>query len=246
MKIIAVIPARYGSKRFPGKVLAPLAGRPLIEHLYRRARSVRELDRVVVATDDRRVAETVRGFGGEAAFFTGDFRNGSERVARFAAENEADIFLDIQADEPLMPPPVISAALAPFGQPDVLATTVAAPIRSERDWADTNIVKTVIDHNGDALYFSRAPVPWSKDGGGRLPGGRGLKHLGIYGFRRDFILRYAALSPGVLEEIEGLEQLRVIEHGFRMRVAVTPLDSICVDTPEDLERLSAMTKEEKR
>lgn len=243
MKAVAIIPARYDSSRFPGKVLARLAGRTLLEHLYRRAAAVAGLERVIVATDDRRVHEAVTGFGGEAALFGGVFRNGSERVACLAGQLPGRVFLNIQADEPLMPPAVIEAVVEQFRFPGVFAATAAAPIESDRDWNDPNTVKVVTDRRGDALYFSRAPVPCAKHGNARPGGGLGLKHLGIYGFRRSLLRRYAALPPGRLEAREELEQLRLLENGLRMRVVVTPHDSICVDTPEDLDRLAAFMKE---
>jgi 3-deoxy-manno-octulosonate cytidylyltransferase (CMP-KDO synthetase) len=239
MRIIGVIPARYQSKRFPGKVLAILKGKTMIECLYRQAQKAKVLDEIIVATDDDRVVKAVQDFGGVVRKVTGDFRSGSDRVAFLAKDIEADIFLNIQADEPLMPPEVMVETVKPFADPEVLMTTAGAPILSESEWSDTNIVKMVVDRFGDALYFTRAPVPYERDNQGRFPKKAAYKHLGIYGFRRGFLLKFSSWPTGVLEEIEHLEQLRAQENGFKIRTVITPFDSQCVDTPEDLARLNA-------
>ncbi|MFH0795655.1 MAG: 3-deoxy-manno-octulosonate cytidylyltransferase [Candidatus Omnitrophota bacterium] len=242
MKVIAVIPVRYQSKRFPGKALALLNGKPLIEHVYRQAAKARGISEVVVAADDDILVAAVEKFGGKVRKVTGDFTCGSDRVAWLAKEMEADIFLNIQADEPLMPPEVIEAVLEPFQNPLVLMTTAATPLRNDEEWEDTNVVKVVVDRKGDALYFSRSGIPYDRDGKGSLPSTGAYKHLGIYGFRRDFLFTFSAWQTGDLEETEQLEQLRVLENGARIRVVITPLDSRCVDTPEDLARLNKRTK----
>jgi len=239
MKIIGVIPARYQSSRFPGKVLAVLKGRPLIEHVYRQVQKAKVLDEVIVVTDDDRVVKAVHDFGGVVRKFTGDFRSGSDRAAYLAREIEADIFINIQADEPFIAPEVIAGVTKPFQTPGVLMTTAATPVLSEADWVDTNAVKVVVDRFGDALYFTRASIPYERDNRGKLPKTAAYKHLGVYGFRRDFLLKFASWPTGVLEEIEQLEQLRAQENGAKIRVVITPFDSQCVDTPEDLERLNA-------
>ncbi len=238
MKIIGVIPARYQSSRFPGKVLALLKGRPLIEHVYRQAQKAKTLDEIIVATDDDRVVKAVRDFGGAVRKFAGDFRSGSDRAAYLAREVEADIFINIQADEPFIAPEVIAVVAEPFQERGVLMTTAATPMLSETEWVDTNAVKVVVDRFGDALYFTRASIPYERDHQGRLPKAAAYKHLGVYGFRRDFLLKFASWPTGVLEEIEQLEQLRAQENGAKIRVVITSFDSQCVDTPEDLERLN--------
>ncbi|MFA5393682.1 MAG: 3-deoxy-manno-octulosonate cytidylyltransferase [Candidatus Ratteibacteria bacterium] len=239
MKIIGVIPARYQSSRFPGKVLAVLKGKPLIEHVYRQAQKAKVLDEIIVATDDERVLKAVRAFGGSARMVVGKFSSGSDRAAYLAREIEADIFINIQADEPFIAPEVIIEVAEPFQTPGVLMTTAATPVLSETEWVDTNAVKVVVDRFGDALYFTRASIPYERDNQGRLPKTAAYKHLGIYGFRRDFLLKFASWPTGVLEEIEQLEQLRAQENGAKIRVVITPFDSQCVDTPEDLARLNA-------
>ena len=239
MKIIGVIPARYQSTRFPGKVLADLKGKPIIEHIYRQAQKADVLDEIIVVTDDDRVFKVVQGFGGSVRRFTGDFRSGSDRVAYLAGTVQADIFINLQADEPFMPAEVIAGVAEPLKIPGILMTTAATPVRSEAEWRDTNAVKVVVDRFGDALYFTRASIPYQRDNQGRLPETAAYKHLGIYGYKREFLLKFSAWPTGVLEEIEQLEQLRAQENGAKIRVVITPLDSQSVDTPEDLERLNA-------
>lgn len=237
MKVVAIIPVRYQSKRFPGKTLALLNGKTLIEHVYRQATKARGISEVVVAADDDVLVAAVKKFGGKVRKVTGNFTCGSDRVAWLAKEIEADIFLNIQADEPLMPPEVIEAMLEPFQNPLVLMTTAATPLRNQAEWTDTNVVKVVVDRKGDALYFSRSCIPYDRDSKGSLPSTGAYKHLGIYGFRRDFLFTFSAWQTGDLEETEQLEQLRVLENGARIRVVITPFDSRCVDTPEDLAKL---------
>ena len=239
MKIIAVIPARYQSKRFPGKVLALFRGKTLIEHIYRQAEKCPVLSGIIVATDDDRVLEAVRKFRGSVRKFDGRFNCGSDRIAFLARDTEADVFINLQADEPFMPPEVITATALPFENPGVLMTTAATPFKKESDWADTNAVKVVVDRNGDALYFSRAPIPYDRDRQGRMPLNSAYKHLGIYGYRRDFLLQFAGWPAGALEEIEQLEQLRAMEYGAKIRVVITPFDSQSIDTSEDLSKLEA-------
>ena len=238
MKIVGVIPARYQSKRFPGKILASLRGKPLIEHVYRQARESGILSEIIVATDDDRVVRVVQGFGGVARKVTGDFRCGSDRAAHLAKEMEADIIINLQADEPFIPPEVIVAVAEPLKLPDILMTTAATPIIRKAEWKDTNVVKVVVDRFGDALYFTRACVPYDRDHNGRLPSVGAYKHLGIYGFKKDFLLEFASWPSGLLEDIEQLEQLRAMENGVKIRVIITSIDSQSVDTPEDLERLN--------
>ena len=242
MKVVAIIPVRYQSKRFPGKTLALLNGKTLIEHVYRQATKARGISEVVVAADDDVLVAAVERFGGKARKVTGNFTCGSDRVAWLAKEMEADIFLNIQADEPLMPPEVIEAVLEPFQDPLVLMTTAATPLRNQAEWEDTNVVKVVVDRKGDALYFSRSCVPYDRDSKGSLPATGAYKHLGIYGFRRDFLFTFSAWQTGNLEETEQLEQLRVLENGAGIRVVITPFDSQCVDTPEDLAKLNKLRR----
>jgi 3-deoxy-manno-octulosonate cytidylyltransferase (CMP-KDO synthetase) len=235
--IVAVIPARYASTRLPGKPLADIDGRPMIEHVYRRAAQASGVDAVVVATDDRRVADAVERFGGLARMTSTDHKTGMDRIAEVAAELRAEIIVNVQGDEPLVEPSAITAMVdALLSDPALEMSTLSTPIRREDDYLSPHVVKVVVDATGDALYFSRAPVPYHRDGppeGGHYA----YKHLGLYAYRRDFLLRLAALPQTTLERAEALEQLRALEHGFRIRAVETEYDSVGVDTPEDLEHV---------
>jgi 3-deoxy-manno-octulosonate cytidylyltransferase (CMP-KDO synthetase) len=237
MKAIAIIPARYASSRFPGKPLAEIAGRPMIEHVYRRALSAPSLSGVWVATDDERIFAVVRAFGGEAVMTGSDHASGTDRIAEAACRLEADVIVNVQGDEPLLDPAEIDAVVAPFrNHPDVVMTTAAVPIEHARDVESSDVVKVVLDRQGFALYFSRLPVPFCRSEGA----GRHLKHIGLYAYRSAFLQTYASLPPTPLEQAERLEQLRVLEHGYRIMVVTTTHDAVSVDTPEDLERVRAL------
>ncbi len=226
-----VIPARYGATRLPGKPLAEIDGRPMIWYVWDSARRAELPSRVVVATDDERIASVVRGFGGEAVMTSPECASGTDRVAEAARGMDEAIFINLQGDEPLMHPSVLDAVAAPLvSDPDVVLSTAALPQDDPGEYARPSVVKVVVDARGDALYFSRAPIPHYRDGG---TGGY-RKHLGIYGYRRDFLFRVAALPPSPLEGAERLEQLRVLQAGYRIRVVDVGHDSVGVDTPEDL------------
>ncbi len=242
-RVAVVIPARYGATRLPGKPLAEIDGRPMIWYVWEKARRAKVPSRVVVATDDERIASVVRGFGGEAVLTSPDCASGTDRVAEAARGMDEEIFINLQGDEPLMDPSVVDAVASPLvAEPEVLMSTAALPGDDPEEYARPSVVKVVVDANGDALYFSRAPIPHYRDASPRLPGagpglpgaGRYRKHLGIYGYRRDFLFRVAALAPSPLEEAERLEQLRVLQAGYRIRVVDVGHDSVGVDTPEDL------------
>jgi len=233
---VAVIPARYASSRFPGKPLAEIAGRPMIEHVYRRAADARGVDAVVVATDDARVAAAVERFGGIARMTGSHHRTGLDRIAEVARDLQCSIVANVQGDEPLVDPSAISLMIDVLrGDPDLQMATLRTPIRSEEDYASPHVVKVVVGGNDDALYFSRAPIPFHREGAPE-GGHYAYKHLGLYAYRRDFLLRLAALPQTALEQAESLEQLRALEHGHRIRTVETGHDSIGVDTPADLER----------
>ncbi len=229
--IAVVIPARYASTRLPGKPLAQIDGRPLIWYVWEKAKESACADRVVVATDDERIAAAVRAFGGDAVMTSTACASGTDRAAEAARGLSEEIVINVQGDEPLLHPSVIDAVAAPLiRDPAVLMSTAALPREDPEEYARPSVVKVVTDGRGDALYFSRAPIPHYRDAGR----GRYRKHLGIYGYRREFLLRVAALPPSPLEEAERLEQLRVLQHGFRIRVVDVAHDSVGVDTPEDL------------
>jgi 3-deoxy-manno-octulosonate cytidylyltransferase (CMP-KDO synthetase) len=233
---VAVIPARYASTRIPGKALADIAGRPMIEHVYRRASDCRNVDAVIVATDDERIALAVRQFGGEVRLTSPAHSTGTDRLAEVAAHLDCDLIVNVQGDEPLIEPDAIDAAIEPFRDDAALSMASACLRFADPDEAaDPNVVKVVTDRRGFALYFSRSRIPFPRTphGGGAGP----FKHIGLYVYRREFLLRVAALAPTPLERSESLEQLRVLEHGFSIKMVETTHDSIGVDTPDDLERV---------
>ena len=230
MEILGVIPSRMGALRFPGKPLADLAGRPLVRWVYEAAAACPLLDRVVVATPDQEIIEAVRSFGGEAVLTSPHHPTGTDRVAEVAATTRADVVVNVQGDQPFVTPDMLEHLVAPFAGGDVLMSTLGAPLGPDVDPADPNVVKVVCDRNGDALYFSRSPIPYY-----RTPGPAPvLHHLGLYAFTRPFLEVYRGLAPTPLEQCEGLEQLRVLEHGYRIRVSRTDAPAIEVNTPEDL------------
>ena len=239
MKAIAIIPARFGSSRFPGKPIALLAGKPLIEHVYARASMCLSLDDVIVATDDRRILEAVEGFGGKAVMTSLDHRSGSDRLGEVAQDLDADIVVNVQGDEPLLEPMVIEAVLGSMkatDPPDI--ATVAVPLTSLEDYLNPDVVKVVTDGTGRAVYFSRSSIPH-----GWAPGMKGLRHIGIYAYLRESLLRFVSLPESYLESVEKLEQLRAIENGMRIDVVrVEDFTGIGVDRPEDLEKAEAMIK----
>ncbi|MGE5245035.1 MAG: 3-deoxy-manno-octulosonate cytidylyltransferase [Betaproteobacteria bacterium] len=234
MQIVAVIPARFASTRLPGKPLADIDGRTMIEHVYRRASAAASVRRVIVATDDLRIVETVRRFGGEARLTRGDHVSGTDRLAEVASGLDCDVVVNVQGDEPLIDPRSIDRLVAPFAsEPSLSMATLYRRIDNPGDLADPNVVKVVLDRAGYALYFSRAPIPHMRDPRGGWP--PLYKHIGLYAYRRNALLVLASLEPTPLERAEALEQLRALEHGIRIKAVETPHDSISVDTPEDLE-----------
>jgi 3-deoxy-manno-octulosonate cytidylyltransferase (CMP-KDO synthetase) len=233
-----VIPARFASTRFPGKPIAELWGKPLVQHVYERARQARLASRVIIATDDTRIATIARDFGAEVAMTRADHPSGTDRVAEVAASIIADLWVNVQGDEPLLQPEMIDAAIAPLAaDPSIPMGTLCSPIEEAAELANPNVVKVVFDQDGFALYFSRLPIPFVRDHG---PGVARYRHIGLYAYRRDFLLQVGRLAPTPLERAEKLEQLRVLEHGHRIKVVVVPHTSPGVDTPADLERLQAM------
>jgi 3-deoxy-manno-octulosonate cytidylyltransferase (CMP-KDO synthetase) len=205
----------------------------MIEHVYRRAAEARGIDAVVVATDDERIAAAVERFGGVARMTQSGHQTGTDRIAELARDLPCDILVNVQGDLPLVQPGMIEQVVEALTTDDtVRMATVCRRITDAADYANPNVVKVVIDLAGYALYFSRSPIPYRRDD---VP--RAFKHIGMYGYRRDFLLEFAALSPTALEQAESLEQLRALEHGIRIRTVETEYDSIEVDTPDDLERV---------
>jgi 3-deoxy-manno-octulosonate cytidylyltransferase (CMP-KDO synthetase) len=209
----------------------------MVEHVYRRAAAARGVDAVVVATDDERIAAAVRAFGGVARMTRATHRTGTDRIAEVAADLSCDIVLNVQGDEPLIEPEMIEQVIAPLvADPAVVMSTVYCAIKDPSDHGNPNVVKVVNDLGGRALYFSRAPIPHLRDPRLR-PAPGSYKHIGLYGYRRTFLLTLAGLPQTPLELCESLEQLRAVEHGYRIHAVETQYDSIGVDTPEDLERV---------
>jgi 3-deoxy-manno-octulosonate cytidylyltransferase (CMP-KDO synthetase) len=239
-KIVVVIPARYGSTRLPGKPLVSLAGKSMIQRVFERAKLAQRVNRVIVATDDDRIVKAVQEFGGEARMTRHDHRTGTERIAEVAAHEPGDVFVNVQGDEPLLDPAAVDTAVgALLEEPQAAIATVATPIRTPGDIMDPNVCKVVLDFDENALYFSRAPIPWVRDTGGHVQA-RHLKHLGLYVFRRDALLEYPTLPQGELERIEQLEQLRWLENGWKIRVAEVEHDAVSVDVPEDVARVEKL------
>ena len=250
LNVWAVVPARYASSRLPGKPLVSLAGKPMIQHVWERVRRAQEVSRVLVATDDERIRRAVTEFGGEAVMTRAEHRSGTERlaeVAASAASSGAEIFVNVQGDEPLIEPAAVDAAVAILLEDSsVEVVTLAVPIATPGDVMDPNVVKVVLDFEGNALYFSRAPIPWIRDtasggaGFGPPAGSTHLKHLGLYVFRRRALLEFPTFPQGELEKLEQLEQLRWLENGYKIRVVETTHDSVSVDVTEDIARVEKL------
>ena len=239
--VLVVIPARYGSVRFPGKPLAKINGKPMIQHVYEGSASARGVDEVVVATDDERIMRAVIEFGGKAVMTNPACRSGTERAAEVARMRDAKVVINVQGDEPLVQGEMI-AQLAQFltRHTAVPMASLMTPFKPGEDVNSPNVVKVVVDRDKFALYFSRSPIPHF-----RSPGGvetRCLKHLGLYGYQRHFLLQFPNLDPTPLEQSEQLEQLRALEHGYRIKLLETIHDSIGVDTPEDLRRVEELLR----
>jgi 3-deoxy-manno-octulosonate cytidylyltransferase (CMP-KDO synthetase) len=238
-RILGVIPARFASSRFPGKALAALAGKPLLQHVYERAKVSRYLDDLVIATDDARIADVARTFGARVRMTRSDHPSGTDRLAEVASSETATLYVNIQGDEPLIDPEAIDAAiLSVLGDDAVPMGTLKKTIADPADILNPNVVKVVTNLLNDAIYFSRCPIPYERDGPGKAP--LCAKHIGLYVYRREFLLSYPDLTVGPLEQAERLEQLRGLENGYRIRVVDTDYESIGVDTPEDLERVNQL------
>jgi 3-deoxy-manno-octulosonate cytidylyltransferase (CMP-KDO synthetase) len=257
VKTVAIIPARYASTRLPGKPLIMIKGKPLIQYVYERVKAS-SVQQVIVATDDERIVAAVRGFGGEAILTAPSHQSGTERVAEVAACIDADVVVNCQGDEPLIPPEAIDKAVEPFRQdPAIMVTTLITPLESGTDLSNPHVVKVTVDHDGFALYFSRSPIPYPRnlleeiderahEGTYRIKklSKKELEgywqHIGLYAFRREFLLKLTALPPSPLEKQEKLEQLRILENGYKIKTVICSTPSIGIDTPEDAERFIAM------
>lgn len=245
MEIVAVIPARFASTRLPGKPLLSDTGRPLIQHVVEAARRAGRLERIIVATDDARIADAVRGFGGEAVMTRADHPSGTDRVAEVAAGlPEAKILVNLQGDEPEITGEALDLVVSLLeNDPDAAMATLATPIRDEAVYRDPSCVKVVCSQAGRALYFSRSPIPHHRDRDGLAGGSSPLPfahlHLGLYAYRREFLLKLGTFPPSALEKAEKLEQLRVLELGYPIAVGFVDEPSVGIDTPEDYRRFVA-------
>jgi len=244
-KVVGIIPARYASTRLPGKALKPILGRPMIQRVYERSVQAKCLAEVCVATDDERIVRAVEAFGGRAIMTSPEHPSGTDRLAEAVQSVDADVAVNIQGDQPFIDPLMIEEAVQPLlDDPLLEMATLMHPVTRPEDFEDTGVVKTVVDLAGNALYFSRSLIPYPQKGDPR----RVFEHVGLYAYRRDFLLMLAELPPTPLEAIESLEQLRVLEHGYTIRVVETKcadnaFSGFSVDTPEDLERAEAMLRE---
>lgn len=236
MKTAIIIPARYASSRLPGKPLLRATGKYLIQHVYEQA-CQSCADYVVVATDDARIMKAVASFGGQGVLTRADHASGTDRVAEVADRLDADLIVNLQGDEPLIEPETLDLLPRLLQEnTDADVATVAAPITSHMQWQDPNCVKVVLDAAGQALYFSRSPIPFVRDGKPNFNSGQFLQHLGLYAYRKSFLLQLATMPPQPIEQLEKLEQLRVLSLGHRIMVGVVPHAARGVDTPVDYER----------
>ena len=238
MKVLCVIPARYASTRLPGKPLALIAGKPMIQHVYERACHAVMPQEVVVATDSKIVADAVKEFGGKVMMTSPDHPSGTDRLAQVALSYpDIDVIVNVQGDEPMIPPEVIDRLSQAFADDKDLKMATLKTLMGEEDYNNPNAVKVVTDQNGYALYFSRSLLPYPRN---RKADFKVYKHVGIYAYRRSFLLSYAAYEPTPLEQIEGLEQLRVLENGQRIKVLESKFQGIGIDTQEDLDAINAL------
>lgn len=241
MNILCVIPARYASTRLPGKPLLDIAGQPMIQRVYERAKQAKRPSTVMVATDHQAVYRAVEAFGGTAMLTSPEHPTGTDRLAEVAVSfPAADIIINVQGDEPLIEPQVIDDLAAAFDDDQALAMATLMTPLSEAEQHNPNVVKVITDLKGYALYFSRSLIPYPRV---RLDDAPVYKHLGLYAYRRDFLLKYARLAPTPLESAESLEQLRALEHGYRIKVIKTDFQSVGVDTPEDLALVNKLLRD---
>jgi 3-deoxy-manno-octulosonate cytidylyltransferase (CMP-KDO synthetase) len=245
MDVTVVIPARYGSSRFPGKPLVSLLGKPIIRHVYERAAACRAVREVVVATDDERIRTAVERFGGRVVMMTDPYRTGTDRVAGVARTHPGRVFLDLQGDEVLLSPELLTDLIDPFLAGDAVMGTLVRPLRSREELHNPAVVKAVVDQRGQALYFSRAPIPLVRDDPARnVVAGLHCIHLGLYIYTRETLLQFASLPTGALEDAEKLEQLRALEFGIPIHVWQTTHTSLRIDTPDDVAQAEQVLREQ--
>ena len=235
MKIIGVIPARYGSTRFPGKALADIGGKPMIQRVWESSSKSKLINELYVATDDKRIFDAVGRFWGNAVMTSPKHKSGSDRIGEVVKNIKCDIVVNIQGDEPFINPLNIDKAIKPLMQDSkIMVSTLCTRIRKKDEIDNPNVVKVVTDKNGFALYFSRHTIPFNRD---NAKGVIYYKHIGLYVYRKDYLMRFIKLKPSKLELAEKLEQLRILENGERIKVVLTNIDSVTVDTKEDLSKI---------
>ena len=240
---MGVIPARYGSSRLPGKALVDLQGKPLLYHVYQRSCRARSLNRVLIATDDERIHRVASGFGAEVVMTRREHRSGTDRISEAIQDIEAEIVVNIQGDEPLIDFLSIDKAVDLLQEdPAADMSTLKTPISDFDDFMNPNVVKVVTDKNDYALYFSRAPIPFVRDKKKPEQIENAYRHVGLYAYRRDFLMQFTKWEPTTLEKLESLEQLRALEHGGKIKVGITESHDFGVDTPEDLERVRKLVE----
>ncbi|MBT6345236.1 MAG: 3-deoxy-manno-octulosonate cytidylyltransferase [Nitrospina sp.] len=241
-KVLAVIPARWASSRFPGKPLVLIKGKPMVQWVYEQASQAKTVSEVIVATDDTRILDTVNGFGGRAVMTAIEHESGTDRIAEVAQDRDFEIIVNVQGDEPLIPPENIDKVVRPLldGASESIVT-LRILITTQEELQNRNITKVVVDHFNSALYFSKAPIPWDRDGWGSTANSSfdpsqsfWYKHIGLYAYRKSFLMQYGGLPESRLEKLEKLEQLRILESGYKIKVVETELDSIGVDCEADL------------
>ncbi len=249
MKVTAIIPARYGSTRFEGKVLADILGKPMIQRVYEGVSQSRLIDEVIVATDDRRILQAVRRFGGKGVMTSPRHATGTDRIAEVARKLRSEVIVNVQGDEPLIQGAILDKAIRPVLRDETISmATLMTRIERTEDWLNPHVVKVVVDRKNFALYFSRAPIPFPRDlppecAGMPTVGARAhqlqrvFKHIGVYVFRRKFLLQFSKMKPTPLEKIEKLEQLRALENHHRIKVTEVRYEPLSVDTREDLVRV---------
>ncbi|MBM7622931.1 3-deoxy-manno-octulosonate cytidylyltransferase [Sporohalobacter salinus] len=240
-KVVGIIPARYGSTRLPGKPLLDICGEPMIQHVYKRAAKAEVFDRIIVATDDKRIKKAVEEFGGKAVMTSVEHTTGTDRLAEAAKKIEADIIVNIQGDEPLINPAMIDELVHPLLSDSTLVmSTLKKEIKSETEVENPDLVKVVTDKDDYALYFSRSLIPYSRN---KKTKNKFYKHIGLYAYQKSFLFEFARLESTPLEQVESLEQLRALENGYRIKVVETEYTPVGVDTKNDLEKVRKLMEE---
>ena len=244
MKAVAIIPARYASTRLSGKPLINILGKPMIQHVYERCKGATTIDRVLVATDDKRIFHAVEAFGGEAVMTSPAHETGTDRLAEVASNIDSELVVNVQGDEPLIKPEMIDEAVFPLLEDrSIVIGTLKSFLSDQDELASASVVKVVVDKNNNALYFSRHPIPYIGHILEKPDRPVHYKHVGLYVYKREFLLKFAAMEPSPLERLEKLEQLRALENGYKVKVITTAFNSIGVDEPQDVEKVkNAMLK----